>query len=74
LGQNRKKGSKMAKKVYAGFKEGEGVNYQQGGHTILGVVAEGYDKPVDRGCVPVILITEDCVMVVPADSLTRLKK
>ena len=63
----------MAKKVWAGFTEGEAVNYQDGGHTILGVVAKDYDKPVDKGCVPVILITEDCVMIVPADSLTRLR-
>jgi len=63
----------MDKKVWAGFAEGEAVNYQHGGHTILGVVAEGYDKPVDKGCVPVVLITEDCVMIVPADSLSRLR-
>jgi len=64
----------MAKKIWAGFKEGEAVNYEHDGCKILGVVAERYDHPVDKGCVPVLLITEDCVVVVPADSLTRLRK
>jgi hypothetical protein len=61
-------------KLWCGFAERQAVEYEKDGRKHLATVAEYYDHPVKPGCVPVVLIPEGCVLDVPADALTLVKK
>jgi len=56
--------------TWAGFKSGEHVVWQNDNQKIQAIVAD-YNGKVPNGCVPILLLTEQVLKCVPADSLYR---